>query len=324
MAIPRDTLVKIYRDMVRCRRFDAKALELLTEGVLVGGWHGATGEEGLCAVYSQLRQDDYCGYTHRIFYPWLTKGIPTGRLLAEQLGRAAGTAKGKGVSHISEPTLGILGRSGMQGGHFPLLVGATIALRLRGGDQVAVITAGEGACTSGMLHEAANYAAVWNLPVIFLCHNNEYMQSLPLSKMWAQPDVSKIAKAYAMPARILEGGSAISIAEAARVAIERARAGEGPSFLEVKTVRWGVHTSMEPDGLAYRDFDAIEYSKAKRDPIANMADTLIDWGILTPGTCQQIQEEATAEMDEAARFAMSCPVPDIADAYDDLYAGTSS
>lgn len=324
MAIPKETLLKIYRDMVRCRTFDAKALELLNDGVLIGGWHGATGEEGLCGVYSQLRQSDYCGYTHRIYYPWLTKGISTGRLFAEQLGRATGTAKGKGVSHISEPALGIFGRSGMQGGHFPLLVGATIASRLRGGDEVAVITAGEGACTSGMLHEAANHAAVWKLPVIFLCHNNQYMQTLPLNKMWAQPDVSRIAQAYAMPAWIVDGGDPIAVAEAAQVAIEQARAGEGPGFLEVKTLRWGVHTSMEPDGLAYRDFEEIKYSKANRDPIANLADTLIDWGILTAPSCEQILVEAIAEMDEAARFAMDSPVPDVADAFSDLYVDTSS
>lgn len=318
MAIPRETLIKIYRDMVRCRLFEEKHIELLQQGKTIVGWHYCRGEEALCAVYSQLRPDDYCGYTHRVFYPWLCKGIPTRALMAEGMGKVTGTSKGKGGTHISGYQVGIFGRSGMQGGHFPLYTGAAIAIQLRGSDQVAVVTAGDGASTSGLLHEACNHAAVWKLPVIFLCDNNQYMQSVPLNLSWGQPDIHKIAIAYGMPFDVVDGGDPIAVAEAARKAIERARSGGGPTFLEVKLIRWGPHYANEPDGLGYRDYAAIEEWKAKKDPIPNMEAVLLDWGILTKADVERIWQEAREEMEDAARFAEESPPPPIEEAYTDI------
>lgn len=318
MAIPKETLVKIYRDMVRCMLFEEKHVELMQQGQTIVGWHGCRGEEGLCGVYSQLRPDDYCGYTHRIFYPWLCKGIPTRELMAEGCGKVTGTAKGKGGTHIASPKLGIFGRSGMQGGHFPLFTGAAIAAQLRGSDQVSVITTGDGCATSGLLHEAANHAAVWKLPVIFLCENNGYMQSIPLSLSWGQPDIYKIAIAYDMPYDVVDGSDAIAVAEAGRVAIERARSGGGPTFLEVKLVRWGPHHAAEPDGLGYRDYAAIEEWKTNKDPIPKMEAALLDWGIITKADAERIGREARREMEDAARFAVESPAPPIEEAYTDI------
>lgn len=317
MVLEKPVLIKIYRDMVRCRLFEEKHLELMRQGKTVVGWHGARGEEGLCGVYSQLRPDDYCGYTHRIFYPWLCKGIPTRELMAEACGKVTGTSKGKGGTHISGYQVGIFGRSGMQGGHFPLYTGAAVAAQLRGSDQVSVITAGDGCCTVGLLHEAANQAAIWKLPVIFLCDNNMYMQSVPLSLSWAQPDIHKIAIAYDMPYAVVDGSDAVAVAEAAKDAIERARSGGGPTFLEVKLVRWGGHYSGEPDGLAYRDYALIEESK-KKDPIALMEKRLLDDGVFTSRDVEQIWQEARDEMEDAARFADESPLPPIEEAYTDI------
>jgi pyruvate dehydrogenase E1 component alpha subunit len=318
MAVPKETLLKIYRDMVRCKVFEEKHVELLQQGKTIVGWHWARGEEGLCAIYSQLRPDDFCGYTHRVFYPWLCKGIPTRAIFAESMGKVTGTSKGKGGTHISGMDVGIFGRSGMQGGHFPIYTGAAIAAQLRGSDQVSVVTAGDGCSTSGLLHEACNHAAVWDLPVIFVCDNNQYMQSVGMDLSWGQPDISKIADAYGMPSEIVDGGDPLAVAEAARVAIERARSGGGPTFLEVKLIRWGPHYANEPDGLGYRDFTAIQEAREHDDPIINLENTLKDWGILTQADVDRVQREAVEEMDDAIRFAEESPSPTIEEAYTDI------
>lgn len=320
MAIPKDTLVKIYRDMLRCVAYEEKHLELVEEGETIVGFHGCRGQEALCAVYSQLRPDDYCGYTHRVFYPWLCKGIPTRQLMAEACGKATGTSKGKGGTHISGYEVGVLGRSGMQGAHWALFAGAAIAAQLRGSDQVSVVTAGEGCSTGGGLHEAMNHAAIWKLPVVFVCDNNQYMQCATIAQVWAQPDLHKLAAAYDMVAEVVDGGDALAVAEAAQAAIERGRAGGGPTFLEVKLHRWGTHyTPLEPEGLGYRDFESIQEWKADKDPIANLEAVLLDWGVLSTGDPARIRQQAREEMDDAAAFARESPAPSREEAFTDIY-----
>jgi pyruvate dehydrogenase E1 component alpha subunit len=312
-----DTL-GIYRDMVRCRAFERQFLELLAAGHTIVGWHECVGEEALCAIYSQLRADDWCGYTHRVFYPWLCKGVSPAALFAEACGRVGGTAKGKGGTHISSPQHGILGRSGMQGGHFALLAGTAWASQVTGDGRVSVVTAGDGCSASGSLHESANFAAVWRLPIVFVCDNNGASQSVTLDQTWGQPDVSRIAAAYGMPSAIVDGGDPLAVAVAAATAIERARAGEGPSFIEVKLVRWGPHYLQEPDGLGYRDFDLISQSKQTGDPVSNLRTWLLD-GSVGEDMLRSIETAATEEMSAAAATALASPEPPVSEAFTDLF-----
>jgi TPP-dependent pyruvate/acetoin dehydrogenase alpha subunit len=312
-------LVRVYRDMVRCRAFEDTFRRLVDSGETIVGWHPCVGAESLCAIYSQLRQDDWCGYTHRIFYPWLCKGVAPAALYAEACGRVGGTSKGKGGTHIASPAHGILGRSGMQGGHFSLFAGTAWASQVTGDGRVSVVTAGDGCSTSGGLHEAANFAAVWKLPLIFVCDNNQCSQSVTLDQTWAQPDVSRIAAAYGMPAVIVDGGDPVGVAEAGRVAILRARTGGGPTFIEVKLVRWGPHYLQEPDGLAYRDAAAIERSQAEGDPVVNLGAVLVSSGQATEDQLAALQQDAVAEMRGAAGEALDSPEPPTSEAFTDLF-----
>jgi TPP-dependent pyruvate/acetoin dehydrogenase alpha subunit len=313
--------VRIYRDMVRCREFEKLFVETRDEGHAIVGWHPCIGEEGLCAVYSQLKDGDYCGYTHRVFYPWLCRGIDVVSLYAEACGRVAGTAKGKGGTHVAGLPQGILGRSGMQGGHFPLFVGSAIAQQFRGDGGVSVVTAGEGCSTAGLLHEAANHAAVWKLPVVFVCDNNQYMQSVPMDLIWAQPDVSRMADAYDMPSIVVSGGDPVAVAQAAREAIDRARSGGGPTFLEVKMIRWGTHYMNEPDGQSYRDYEGITEAKEHADPIANLGAYLVEQRISTQDELNAVQVEAQKEMEDGVAAALASPPPDASEAYTDIFQG---
>jgi len=310
--------LRIYRDMVRCRAFEKQFKALVAAGDTIVGWHDCAGEEALCGIYSQLRADDWCGYTHRVFYPWLCKGIDPAALFAEACGRMGGTSKGKGGTHISSPQHGILGRSGMQGGHFALLAGTAWASQVTGDGRVSVVTAGDGCSTSGSLHEAANFAAVWRLPMVFVCDNNGASQSVTLDQTWGQPDISRIAAAYGMPATIADGGDPLAVAAAAAEAIERARGGGGPSFIEVKLVRWGPHYLQEPDGLAYRDHALISESRERGDPIKNLRTWLLD-GTADEATLNGIEASAAEEMSAAATAALATPEPPVGEAFTDLF-----
>lgn len=319
---PEIDLLRIYRDMVRCRTFEEVFVETRDEGSdVIVGWHPCIGQEGLCAVYSQLRDGDFCGYTHRVFYPWLCRGTDVVSLYAEACGRAAGTSKGKGGTHVSDLENGVLGRSGMQGGHYPLFVGTAIASQLRGDGSVSVVTGGEGCSTSGLLHEAANHAAVWKLPIVFVIDNNQYMQSVPIDMIWAQPDVSRIADAYDTPSVVVPGGDPVAIAAAAREAIERARRGDGPTFIEVKMIRWDVHYANEPDGQSYRDYDQIKTAREESDPIANLGAHLLAEGLSTQEALDSVHAEAQEEMEAAVAAALTSPPPDVNQAYTDIFSG---
>jgi pyruvate dehydrogenase E1 component alpha subunit len=310
--------LRIFTDMTRCRAFEAQFQALVASGDAIVGWHECVGEEALCAIYSQLRADDWCGYTHRVFYPWLCKGIDPAALFAEACGRVGGTSKGKGGTHVSSPAHGILGRSGMQGGHFALLAGTAWASQVTGDGRVSVVTAGDGCSTSGSLHEAGNFAAVWKLPMVFVCDNNGASQSVTLDQTWGQPDVSRIADAYGMPSAIVDGADPLAVAAAAREAIERARAGGGPSFIEVKLVRWGGHYLQEPDGLAYRDYQAIDASKDHGDPVKNLRARLANDGA-SEASLREIEALAEREMRAAAEAALASPEPPVAEAFTDLF-----
>lgn len=321
MRVPEDVLVRVHRDMVRARHLDEALIALYHEGELQANWHSGWGEEALCAVYSQLRQDDYCGYTHRGCYAWVSKDIPMGAVLAEFTGKATGTSKGKGGTHIADLERGVFGRSAMQGGHFPLMTGAAITIQQRGSDQVAVCSFGEGAGTSGLLHEAMNFAGVWKLPVVFLCENNTCSETERLEQIWAQPDIAKMGLAYDIPYAIAGDNDAIALAEAAADAIERARSGGGPTVLELKTFRMRSHFEQEPPDFPDRSAEEIA-AWAEKDPIDQMRAALLDRGAITQADIDRVEADAAEEVAGALRFAEDSPLPAPEEAFTDIYATT--
>jgi acetoin:2,6-dichlorophenolindophenol oxidoreductase subunit alpha len=282
-------------------------------------WHSGHGQEGLCAVYSLLRPDDFCGFTHRGCYVWVCKGIDMGQIIAEQQGKATGTSKGKGGTHISGWKVGVLGRSGMQGGHYALFTGAAEATKMLGSDRVAVCSFGDGAATSGNLHEAAAHAAVRKLPVIYVCENNGFNMSVRAEAAWAQPDIAKLAIGYGMPFSIVDGNDAIAVAKVAQEAIERARTGGGPTFLELKTYRVRGHQENDKELSGYRTRAEVE-AWLDKDPIDRLRNFLLDMEILSTSSAEEIESEAVLEVTRAVEFADQSPLPDPEDAWSDLYA----
>jgi pyruvate dehydrogenase E1 component alpha subunit len=312
-------LTRIYRDMVRSRALDTKLCELTARKKLVLNWHSGEGQEGLCAAYSQLRADDVCGYTHRGCYVWVSKGLDLAPVVAELSGKAGGTSKGKGGSHVSAWKQGVYGRSGMQGGHFALYTGSAEAAKILGSDRVAVCSFGDGCATSGNLHEAAAHAAVRKLAVIYLCENNGFNMSVRTDAYWAQPDIAKLAIGYGMPYSVVDGNDAIALAEAAHEAIARARSGGGPTFIEAKTYRVRGHQENDRELSGYRTRAEVDSWRPK-DPVKRLRSVLLEMNVLTPGDVEGFEADAAAEIQRAADFAERSPLPDAKDAWTGVYA----
>ena len=318
-GVSSEMLIRIYRDMVRSRTLDTKLRELSSLRKLILNWHSGEGQEAICATYSQLRGDDVCGYTHRGCYVWVCKGIDMGQAIAELSGKATGTSKGKGGSHVAGWKQGVYGRSGMQGGHFALYTGAAEAAKMMGSDRVAVCSFGDACATSGNLHEAAAHAAVRKLAVIFHCENNGFGMSVRADACWAQPDIAKLAIGYGMPYSIVDGNDAIAVAEEAQEAIARGRSGGGPTFIELKTYRVRGHMENDRELSGYRTRAEVE-SWLPKDPINRFRNALLEMNVLTPDAVERIGAEAEQDVQRAADFAEQSPFPDPKDAWSDVYA----
>ncbi|MFH1639343.1 MAG: thiamine pyrophosphate-dependent dehydrogenase E1 component subunit alpha [Chloroflexota bacterium] len=319
-VLTREQLRKIYRDMVRTRTLDYQMIHNASSGKMPPGWHSGLGEEMIIGPVSLMGKDDYVTYTHRGAYVWIAKGMDMKEIIAEFYGKATGSASGKGGTHILEPSLGIFGRSGMQGGHFPLAAGMGIAAQLRGKGQVAMMFFGDGCGCRAPLHEAMNYASIWKLPVVWFCENNGQSMSVKMNKTWAIKNISQIAGSYAMPGKTIEDGNdVVAVTEAAKEYLDRARRGEGPALLEIKTYRWRGHN--EGDAMRYRTKEEVA-EHMKDDPLKRFETRLLDGSVLTQNDVQRIQSEADAEVAEAQKFAEESPEPRPEDAFTALYATT--
>src|SRR5215217_7366125 len=228
--------IELLRTMQRIRRFEERAEELYLGGELPGFIHLSIGQEACAAgACLALRTDDFITSTHRGHGHCLAKGAPMDRMMAELYAKATGSCKGKGGSmHIADFSVGMLGANGIVGGGANLAVGATIAARLRGTDQIALCFFGDGAANRGPVHEACNLAAIWKLPVIFFCENNGFASTTPASYALAIDNVADRAAGYGIPGVVVDGNDALAVYEVTRQAVERARTGRGPSLIEAK------------------------------------------------------------------------------------------
>jgi TPP-dependent pyruvate/acetoin dehydrogenase alpha subunit len=238
-------------------------------------------------------------------------------MLAEIFGRATGYCKGKGGSmHLADMGRGMLGADGIVGGGIPIAAGAALGCRVLGHDRVVVCFFGDGATNQGSFHEAANFAAVNKLAVVFVCENNHWALSAGFEATTAVDNVADRAAAYSMPGHIVDGNDVEAVHDAAVTAIERARTGEGPSLVECKTYRWEGHSVFpRPDPRPAQEIEDWR----KRDPIAALLQVLLDNGILDADGQSQIEEEVAALIDEAESFARSSPLPEPETAFDDIY-----
>jgi len=317
--LDRELLLQMYRQMVRIRAFENKVGELFAQGKVPGFVHLYIGEEatavGVCA---NLRPTDYITSTHRGHGHCLAKGGDMKAMMAELFGRKTGYCKGKGGSmHIADVDMGILGANGIVGGGLTIAAGAGLSAKMRGTDQVTVCFFGDGASNQTTFHEGLNLSSIWRLPVVYVCENNLYGISMHQSRHQRVADVADRAAAYGIPGVAVDGNDVIAVYEAAKEAVARARAGEGPTLLECKTYRWKGH--FEGDPMVYRPKEELEEWK-KKCPILGFKARLLEMEVLTPEGAGSIQAEAEAEVEEAVRYAMESPFPSPEEALEDLYA----
>jgi len=324
MELTKEQKIKLYTNMVRVRKLD----EMMVKGILAGKtlafFHSQQGQEavgvGACTF---LRKDDFIFYSHRGhgISKLLPKGVPSRAIIAEHYGKATGTCGGISGFHTSDMELGIPGISGTLGGDFVIAAGLGIAAKMRGKGQVVVCIQGEGTYGRGTFHETMLMAANWKLPVIWGVENNLYMGCTPISEIHPKENFADLAVGYGVPALVVDGQDVIAVHEAFQTAVDRARAGEGPSMIECKTYRIRSHAEGIPDLRITepRPQEEIEAWK-KRDPINLFQEKLLKEGILTPVNVEWIDREATKEMEEAERVATEDPLPDKAVLQKALYA----
>ena len=319
MEISNERLVWMYRKMVEIRVFEEETSQLFRTGELPGFLHAYIGQEAVpVGVCANLRDDDYITSTHRGHGEVIAKGARLDRMAAELFGKETGYCRGKGGSmHIADFSIGILGANGIVGAGLPIANGAGLSAKLRGTDQVTVCFFGDGASNQGAFHEALNLASIWDLPVIFVCVNNQYAQSTPQWQHQRVRDISVRAQAYAIPGVTVDGNDVLAVYEAAREAVARARAGLGPTLLEAKTYRWLGHHTGDPG--VYRPAEEVAEWR-KRCPIERYRNYLLERGILTPEKIEEIHSEVQRAMAEALEFARRSPSPRPEEALEDIYA----
>ncbi|HEU5469117.1 MAG TPA: thiamine pyrophosphate-dependent dehydrogenase E1 component subunit alpha [Actinophytocola sp.] len=305
----------LYRTVRLIRRFEQRAVELVAAGEIVGGIHPYTGQEAVAAgVCAALAPDDVITSTHRGHGHVLAKGADPARMLAELAGRSTGLNRGRGGSmHAADFGLGIYGANAIVGANGPITVGAAWAARRSGRDTVAVSFFGDGAVSQGVLLESMNLAALWRVPVLFVCENNGYATTLRLSDGMAGTITGRGA-AFGMPAVTVDGMDAHAVLDAARTAVDRARSGSGPTLIECLTYRFDAHHTWEHTArVRYRDEEEVTLGRS-RDPVELAA------ARLDPGERDRIDTEIEALLDDAVAFALASPHPDPAGALDHLYA----
>jgi pyruvate dehydrogenase E1 component alpha subunit len=323
VAVTRDVepscQIELLRTMQRIRRFEERAEELYLGGELPGFIHLSIGQEACAAgACLALRTDDYITSTHRGHGHCLAKGAPMDRMMAELYAKSTGACKGKGGSmHIADFSVGMLGANGVVGGGANLAVGATIAARLRGTDQIAVCFFGDGASNRGPVHEAMNLAATWNLPVIFFCENNQYASTTSVKTVMKIEDIADRAAGYGMPGVIVDGNDVLAVYSMVLEYADRARNGGGPVLIEAKTYRMRGHFVGDPQ--VYRDPAEVQAQRAN-DPIQRQTRRMLGERLLDEDGLERMKAEVEEELAAAVQFGRESPLPEPEEALDDLYA----
>ncbi|MFL5796584.1 MAG: thiamine pyrophosphate-dependent dehydrogenase E1 component subunit alpha [Actinomycetota bacterium] len=311
----------MYGAMLRIRHFEMKVNELYRGAKMPGLAHLYVGQEAVAVgVCSALRRDDYITSTHRGHGHCLAKGAKVDRMFAELLGKEAGYCRGKGGSmHIADPDTGNLGANAIVAGSTGIATGAALSARMRGTDQVSVCFFGEGALGQGVLYEVMNMASLWKLPVVYVCENNLYNEYTPYTETTAG-EVTARAEAFGIPAEVVDGQDVRAVQAAARAAVDRARRGEGPAFLECMTYRWFGHHVGDVDRAYYRSKEEEEDWKSNRDPVRLLADWILGRGGTDRETLERLEREVDEEVSAGVEFALAAPYPDPEEVDEDVYA----
>ncbi len=312
-------LLSMWRTMQTIRAFDTRVIQVWQEAAIPGTSHPYIGMEAIAAgACAALRPDDYITSTHRGHGHCIAKGADINAMMAELFGKATGLCKGKGGSmHIADVELGMLGANGIVAGGVGIATGAALSAKLRGSGQVTICFFGDGALNEGILHECCNLAAIWKLPVVFLCENNLYAMSARADRFTSVAHPSVRAAAYGFPGDEVDGMDALAVYYGVAEAVARARAGEGPSLVVCNAYRYHGHHVADP--LNYRSPDEVAEWRL-RDPIERLAGALLTSGAVTADQIQQMTAEIAAAVEAAVVFARESPSPDPTALEQDLFA----
>ena len=315
----KETSLRLYKGMVTIREFEERARREADSGKPVGGIHSSVGQEAVAVgVCNHLRPDDYLLGTHRSHHHCLAKGVDMKKMMAELMGKATGTNKGKGgTMHIADMDVGMLGANGVVGSSVPVAAGAALSAKIRGTDQVSVAFFGDGGANQGALHEALNLAAIWKLPVIFVCENNRYAESTPVEYTLAGGSVANRAAGYGIPGVTVDGQDVLAVSETMKEAVRRARAGEGPTLIEALTYRYYGHFGAD-DPRSYRTKEEEDYYRG-RDCIDTFKARLLEEELATDQELESIGKEILVALDDAVKFADDSPWPEPEELLSDVY-----
>jgi acetoin:2,6-dichlorophenolindophenol oxidoreductase subunit alpha len=316
---PREVLVDMYRRMTLIKQNDERFRAVIKAGKIVAPYYSPRGQEVIPAAVSvNLTDQDYICTIYRGIHDMLAKGVPVKLLWAEIAGKATGTCKGKGgPMHITHPATGVMVTTGVVGSSMPIANGLALAAQVRGEKRVTVAYFGDGASNIGAFHEALNMASIWKLPVVFVCQNNGYGEHTRYNVATSAARVSDRAAAYQMPGVTVDGNDPLAMYAAAREAVERARAGQGPTLLEGLTFRFFGHVFGDAD--AYMKKGEKDAAMAK-DPVPAFRRWLIQNGHSSEADLTAIESAIARELDAAVEFALSSPTPEVVELRRDVFA----
>jgi acetoin:2,6-dichlorophenolindophenol oxidoreductase subunit alpha len=318
--LPDEDLRKILRLLKLCRYFDERMEALYRQGRLPGAIYSGRGQEGThVGVSYALRSDDSLFPTHRDLSAQLTKGLDLKRVMAQFWGRIDGYTRGRdGNSHIGDwqgnKTWTVMSHLPIA---YPVACGAALAYKRRGEDRVALAICGDGSTSNGRWHESLNVSAIYRLPVVWVVNNNQYAYSTPNKLEFPIPTIAERASAYGMPGTRVDGANVLEVYEAARLAVERARSGEGPTLIESVSLRWRGHAGHDP--AKYVPQELLERYVAEKDPVRNYEELLLSWGVVNKDEIDELMATIEREFQEGYDFAQASPFPEPGDATKGLW-----
>lgn len=319
-GMDRADLLSLYRQMLLIRRFEEKSAEMYALAKIAGFLHLYIGEEAIAVgAMAALRPDDYIISAYRDHGHCLARGSDPGKVMAELFGKATGVCKGKGGSmHLVDLPHRFMGGYAIVGGHIPLATGLAFAIKYQALDLVTVCFFGEGAMPSGQAHEAFNLAALWKLPVIFVCENNRYGMGTSVERAIAlYADVAKTARSHGITAERVDGMDVLAVRSAMHKVVEQVRAGHGPWFIEAMTYRFMGHSMADPAHGHYRTKEEVEEHR-KRDPLLVLKQTMVNQNLAVEADFKQLEREVGEVVTAAVKFADDSPFPSPSDLYDDV------
>ena len=308
--LPAEKALGMYKMMYRIRKYEESIYYLFLEGIMPGTIHQSTGEEASAVgMLYDLRKDDWMASTHRPAGHDIAKGISVKAMMCEMFGKAEGCCGGQGgAMHTGDISVGAMVANAIVGGNLPIAAGVALAFKMQKKDNVVVCFFGDGASNEGSYHETMNAAGLWKLPVVFVCENNLYSANTSIKLTCCQENVAADrAAVYGIPSEVVDGNDVVAVNEAATRAIARARAGEGPTILELKTYRHGGHSRN--DACGYRAKDEEELWIHQKDPVKTFRKRILDEGVISEEDLQKIEAEIEQEIDDAVEYAKAAPLP---------------